>query len=315
MIISQAKSTNPISSVFLVMLFWGLNIGVCVWEASDALTNWASFPVIEVLISQLSLVLIAVLLNFSFQKNKFVGVGNSLAGVVFLIFILGLNNVHEYYLELSSLLIISFANLRLIWIHNAPKNYLREFEIGILFGVAVLISPSFIILSLMLLIGMALVVSFTWRDFIVPIIGFLWVYLMKFCFLVFTDSFELESFFTLSFSYPKFDAKFSLTQILITMISLFEFGVLVRLFSVIEKRSIKERVYYWLWIWTAVFMFLALLFFQETFDKFVLIILLGLPCSVFSIEYFNKKQKSNKKWVDEFLLYGIISILLVLRLL
>lgn len=315
MIISQARSTNPISSFFLVTFFWCLNLCLVVWEVSIGFSIWDNFPFLVVVLSQSSILGTALIINFTLQKNKFVGVGDALGGIIFLIFTLGLNDLHTYYKELISLFIIAFTNLRLIGIHNAVKDYLREFEVGILFGLVVLISPSFFMLSLMLLIGITLVVSFTWRDFIVLILGFLLVFVMKFVSLFLMDSLVLQSFFPFNFSYPRFDAQFNLIQILITLISLFEFVVLVRLFSVIEKRSIKERVYYWLWIWTAVFLFLSLLFFQQTFNKFVLILILGLPCSVFSIEYFSKKGKSKGKWKEELILYCVILSVLGLRVL
>lgn len=313
MIISQARSTNPISSLFLVMFFWGLNLGIVFWEVSNGFSLWNKFPFIEIVFSQGSILGTALLINFTLQKNKFVGVGDALGGIMFLIFTLGINDLHNYYKELISLFIIAFTNLRLIGIHNVIKDYLREFEIGILLGLAVIISPGFFVISLMLLIGITLVVSFTWRDFVVPILGFLLVFLLKLVLVFLLDGLDLNSFFPFFFSYPKFDAQFNIIQILITIISLFEFVVLVRLFSVIEKRSIKERVYYWLWIWTAVFMFLSLLFFQQTFNKFVLILMLGLPCSVFSIEYFSKKGKSKGKWKEELIMYGVILSVLALR--
>lgn len=313
MIISNSRSTSQISTIFLVLLFWGLNVGFSIWEGSDALTDFESFPFFEIVISQLTILGIAVFLNFSFQKNKFVGVGDGLVGVVFLIFMLGLNDMFLYYRELLSLLLISIANLRLIALHNISKNYLREFEIGLFLGLAVVVAPSMFVISIMFLIGLTLVVSFTWRDFVSPLLGYLWVFFIKYIYLFWINDFSVDSSFF--FSYPKFDAQFNIQQILITLVSMYEFAVLVKLFGVIEKRNIKERIHYWLWIWTAVFMFISLLFFQETFNKFLLIVLLGLPCSIFSIEYFPKKEKPKGQWKQEAILFGLIFIQLALRVL
>ena len=315
MIISKARSTNPISSIFLVMFFWWLNFGVVLWESSGGFLLWSDFPFLKVSISQLSILSIALLINFTLQKNKFVGVGDSIGGVVFLIFCLGIPELHLYYKEFMSLLIIVFSNLRLIGIHNAVKNYLREFEVGILFGVALALSPSFLLIPLMLLIGIALVVSFTWRDFIAPLFGFVLVFLIKLVVFYFINESDYNVFLSLCFSYPQFDAQFKISQIFISMIIFFELIVLIRLFSVIEKKSIKERVYYWLWIWTTVFMSFSLLFFQETFNKFVLIAMLAAPCSIFSIEYFPKKRKFKGGWRKELILYFLIFTLLSIRIL
>lgn len=314
MIISKARSTNTISSVFLVMFFWWLNFGVVLWEASAGFLLWNDFPFLKVAISQLSILSTALLINYTLQKNKFVGIGDSIGGVVFLIFCLGIPKLHLYYTELMSLLIIIFSNLRLIGIHNTIKNYLREFEVGILFGVALVLSPSFLLIPLMLLIGIALVVSFTWRDFIVPLFGFLFVFLTKLVVFYFINESDYKIFLPLYFSYPQFDVQFKISQILIIIIIFFELFVLIRLFSVIEKKSIKERVYYWLWIWTTIFMSFSLIFFQETFNKFVLILILAAPCSIFSIEYFPKKRKFKGWWRKELILYFLIFTLLSIRI-
>lgn len=312
MLISSLRSTNVIATVFVTFILWVLNFGLTVQESfilygPDFYTN-----LYKVFIAMFSMLGIAITLNITSLTYKFVGVGDGLVGAVFLTFIIGLNEVSEYYKEILSLFILTIANTRLIALHNKSKNLLREFELGILMALAILISPSFILLLPMLLIGVTLVVPLTWRDVLIPLLGVAWVLLVYLGYLFWINNWDFSS---LNFSYPKFNAKFDLSQVLITLVSLFEFLVLVTLFGVIEKRGIKERVYYWIWIWTAVFLFLSLLFFQDEFSKILLIQLLGLPCAVFAIEYFKPEKRGGFSWKKELVFYCFLAVEISFRLL
>ena len=56
--------------------------------------------------------------------------------LLFLVFILGLNDVHKYYKEFVGLFLITLGNSQLIGLYNSQKNYLKEFEIGIFISVS-----------------------------------------------------------------------------------------------------------------------------------------------------------------------------------
>ena len=314
MLISQTRSTNPISSIFLISFFWLLNIGLSFREVYINFQNWVDLPLAKLITSQLSILAISIILNKMLQKNKLVGVGDVLSGVLFLVFIMGVNNVHQYYKELISICLITLANNQLIGLYNVKKNYLKEFEIGILFGLSVVISPNLFLILSMLFIGIALVVPFSWRDFIVPLLGCLWIFFLKYILLFILGIGEFDMFSGYYFSAPEFKTQFYFEYILFLLLALFELIVFLRIFMILEKRSIKERVFYWLWLWTFILLFFSLLFFKAPFNKFFLIGLLGLPCSVFSIEFFVKKAKLKGYWKKEFLIYSFIIIQFFLRI-
>ena len=311
MLISSLRSTNVISTVFVIFLLWVLNFSLSLQEALAFYGEGFYDNLHKVFIAMFSTLGIVVTLNLTLLRHKFVGVGDGLVGAVFLVFIIGLANVSEYYRELLSLFILTIANARLISLYNKSKNLLREFELGILVALAIVISPSFILLLPMLLVGITLVVPLNWRDILIPLLGVLWVLMGYAGVLFWLNNWDLSS---INFSYPKFNAAFDLSQILITLVSLFEFLVLVTLFGVIEKRGIKERVYHWIWIWTAVFLFVSLLFFQDKFSKVLLIQLLGLPCAVFSVEYFKPEKRGGFHWKKELIFYAFLFVELAYRL-
>lgn len=311
MLISSLRSTNLISTFFVTFLLWVLNFSLTVNESLVFYGPDFYDNLYKVFIAMFSVLGVVIVLNMTMLGHKFVGVGDGLVGAVFMGFMLGLTNVSEYYKELFSLFVLTVANARLISLHNKPKNLLKEFELGILVALAIVISPSYILLLPMLLIGVTLVVPLTWRDVLAPLLGVFWVVLVYAGYIFWTNNWNVNN---VAFAYPKFNAQFDLTQVLITVVSLFEFLVLVTLFGVIEKRGIKERVYYWIWIWTAVFLFVSLLFFQKDFSKVLLIQLLGLPCAVFSIEFFKPEKRGGFSWKKELVFYAFLVLEITFRL-
>lgn len=314
MLIAQTRSTNPISSIFLISFFWLMNLGLSFRDAYINFPTWSDLPLAELITAQIFILATSVFLNKTLRQNKLVGVGDALSGVLFLVFMMGVNNVHQYYREFISLFLITLGNHQLIGLYNVKKNYLKEFEIGILFGLSVVISPNLFLVISMVFVGVTIVVPFTWRDFIVPLLGFFWVLVAKLSLIFLLGIWDFNILYNLYFSVPGLKGDFDFNHILLLLLCLFEFILFYRVFSILSKKSIRERVFYWLWLWTFIFFFLSLLLFQESFDEFILIALLGLPCSVFSIEYFIKKGKLREYWKKEILVYLFIIIQFSLRI-
>ena len=315
MFISASRNNNSISTFIVFIIFLGANIGLIFWEAGKGLSNEESLPIAEIIISSSTILLITFFLTFYLQKLKFTGIGDGIVGVVFLTFMLGFKDSYLYFKELFALFIILVVNARLISLHNKSKNFLQEFEIGCLLGLVIIICPSLIVFGIMFLIGLALVISFTWRDFVIPLMGVFLVFLLKVAYLFWIDSLILENIIQIDISYPEFTLELSLSKILIIFVSILEFGILIKLFRVIENKSIKERINYWIWIWTGFLLFISLLFFQKDFSKLMLIQFIGLPCSVFSIEYFKFKKNKKSVWKIELVFLCFLITQVALRIL
>ena len=94
MLIAQTKSTNSISSILLILFFWLINVGLSFYEGFENFSNWSDIPLVKLFLVQFSILATAILLNKMLQQHKLVGVGDALSGVLFLVFILGVSDVH-----------------------------------------------------------------------------------------------------------------------------------------------------------------------------------------------------------------------------
>lgn len=314
MLIAQTRSTNPISSILLISFFWLLNLGLSFFESLLSYSNLTNLPLLEILLANLAILGISILLNRILQENKLVGVGDVFSGILFLIFMLGIKDIHQYFKELMSLFLITLGNNRLISLHNNNKNYLREFEVGILFGLSVVIDPCLFLMPIVIFIGIRLAIPFTWRDFIIPLMGFFCVFFIKDTLLFVLNRWTFISLPDFSLAFPRLDIPLGFSSVLIVLLLLFDFLVFYKVVTVLQKRSIKHRVFYWLWIWTLFFLFLSLILLNEYCEKSFLILALGLPCSVFGTEFFPKKRKLKEYWKKEILIYLLVLVLLLLRI-
>ena len=314
MLIATSRSTNPISSILLLVVFWLVNFSLSLREVLLYQSSWSNFIFLKMVSAHLSIIGISILLNKVLQKNKIVGVGDVFSGLFFLIFMISIPNTHEYYKDLASLFLITIGNNRLVTLHNSNKNYLKEFEIGILFGLSILIAPHLFTVIIALLIGIALVISFTWRDFVVPLLGFLWVFFIKYIVFYIFDISGPNPISDFNFSLPQFGFSFDLYNILIVLVFMFQFIVFLKIFSILEKRSIRERVFYRLWIWTMLFLVISVFFFSKRISGVFFILLLALPISLFSVEFFPRKRELKGYWRKEVLIYLIIFLQFYLRI-
>ena len=128
----------------------------------------------------------------------------------------------EHHISVFMLLLVSE---RLVSLHNATHNYLKVFGIGLLLGGLIMISPSLIGLLFIYLIGLALVTTFGWRDFIIPLFGIGSVVLFYFTIAYLLDREVVIYHF--NFSYPKFNLGLTFHEIILTSISIFEFLFLI----------------------------------------------------------------------------------------
>lgn len=314
MLIAQTRNTNPVSSIFSISLFWLINLGLSVYEVLLSYSNWSDFPLYKILLANLSILGTAILVNRILQQNKLVGVGDVFSGILFLIFVLAIKDAYQYYGELVSLFLITLGNSRLISLYNIKKNHLREFEIGILYGFSIIISPCLFLMLIVVFIGIRLIMSISWRDFIAPLLGCFCVFFVKYSLLFIFGIWSFNLLPNLSFSILKLDFIFDLTHLFIAFLFFFSLIVLYKVITVLEKRSVKDRIFYWLWIWTLIFLLISLVLFNEGFEKSFLIISLGLPCSIFGTEFFPKKGKSKEFWKKEIFIYLFIIVQCSLRI-
>ena len=284
MIIKIANGTNSIVGYLVIFILWFLSGVVGIYEISQGFFLWDLVPLLKVVVGEIFILITGLALLYFLARHKFIGMSNTLPAILYMVFCLGIS-VSEGFMEHQiSIFMLFLVSERLVSLHNSTHNYLEVFGIGLLLGGLIVISPSLIGLLFIYLIGLALVTTFGWRDFIIPLFGIVSIFLF---FFVISYLLDLEiGGFNFNFSYPKFSLGFHVHKILVIGILIFEFLFLVKLFAVIEKKKIKSRIHYWIWIWASIFLFISFLFFQEEFENEKLILFLALPMSIFSIEFF-----------------------------
>jgi len=284
MIIKIANGTNSIVGYLVVFILWFLSGVVGIYEISQGFLLLDLIPLLKIVIGEIFILITGFALLYLLARHKFIGMSNTLPAILYMVFCLGIS-VSEGFMEHQiSIFMLLLVSERLVSLHNSTRNYLKVFGIGLLLGGLIVISPSLIGLLFIYLIGLALVTTFGWRDFIIPLFGIGSIFLFFFVIIYLLDL-EIGG-FNFNFSYPKFSLGFNVHKILVMGILIFEFLFLVKLFAVIEKKNIKSRIHYWIWIWASIFLFISFLFFQQEFENEKLILFLALPMSIFSIEFF-----------------------------
>lgn len=284
MIIKIANGTNSIVGYLVAFILWFLSGVVGIYEISQGFLLLDLIPLLKIVIGEIFILITGFALLYLLARHKFIGMSNTLPAILYMVFCLGIS-VSEGFMEHQiSIFMLLLVSERLVSLHNSTRNYLKVFGIGLLLGGLIVISPSLIGLLFIYLIGLALVTTFGWRDFIIPLFGIGSVFLFFFVIIYLLDL-EIGG-FNFNFSYPKFSLGFNVHKILVMGVLIFEFLFLVKLFAVIEKKNIKSRIHYWIWIWASIFLFISFLFFQQEFENEKLILFLALPMSIFSIEFF-----------------------------
>ena len=74
MLIANSRSTNPISSILLLVVFWLVNFSLSLREVLLYQSSWSNFIFLKMVSAHLSIIGISILLNKVLQKNKIVGV-------------------------------------------------------------------------------------------------------------------------------------------------------------------------------------------------------------------------------------------------
>ena len=231
-------------------------------------------------------------LNGFLVRNKFIHINNIAPGFVLVLFLTGLPIQASQLSILSSVFLMILLISKFISLHNTKNNYFTVFEIGVIIGLIVSLTPQFSGVIFLSIIGLTLVKTYTWRDFLIPLLGISFVLFCKgvYCFML-DKPVDWIMLLDLKFYKPKLTATTILTQLILSIITAVEFIFIYKLFTVVESKNIRERVHYWLWIWLSIFLLFSILFMQSPVNKVELILLMGLPVSVFSNEFLAGKMK------------------------
>ncbi len=247
-------------------------------------------------------------LNSYLIRNKFIHINNIAPGFLLILFLTGLPNQGSQLSVVSSVFLMILLIRKFTSIHNTKNNYITVFEIGVILGIIASITPQFSGVIFLSIIGLTLIKTYSWRDFIIPLLGICFVLFLKVVYSFMIDEpLDWSRLIDIHFYKPKLNAQMSISQVLLSGITAIEFLFIYNLFNVVESKKIRERVHYWLWIWLSIFLLFSMLFMQSPVNKMELILLIGLPVSVFSKEFLDG---SMKPWqIDLIMIFLVLSIL------
>lgn len=310
MLNSVFRGGNKLVGYILMFLVFSSGIILSVFETDlpyDSLTSlrWLDITVVGILI-----LASGFFLNGFLIRNKFIHINNITPGFFLILFLTGLPNQASQFNIVSSVFLMILLIRKFTSLHNTKNNYFTVFEIGIILGVIASITPQFSGIIFLSIVGLTLVKTYSWRDFIIPLLGISFVLFLKGFYALMLDQ-PLDWFLLdINFYKPKLIAKMNLSQLILSGITAIEFFFIYNLFNVVESKNIRERVHYWLWIWLSLFLLFSMLFMQSPVNKIELVLLIGLPVSVFSKEFFDRTIKS---WQKDLIIISLIISVLSLR--
>lgn len=307
------RGGNQIVGYILLFAVILIGLGISLIEPRVEYNSVTSIWWLDLTLTSVITLAAGIFINEFLRQQKFIGLSNIAPGFFLVLFLSGLPNQAEQLNVVTSVFLIVFLIRKLISLHNTNHNYIPVFEIGLIIGVIVSLTPEFAGIILLYLVGLTLVKSFSWRDFVIPLLGIGFIFCLRLLYYFFTDqAIVISDFFELYFYQPGINAEFNVTQVILTGITAIEFLFISKLFGIIEKKNIRVRVHYWLWVWMSLFLLFSMLFMQSPINKVELILLMGLPVSVFSNEFLEDNLKTwMKDVVIALLIIGIFALKII----
>jgi len=309
MLNSIFRGGNRIIGYGILSLIFLTGILLSFLEPIVSYNSFTSIRWLDITIVGLVSLFSGLFLNNFLIKNKFIGINDIAPGFLLILFLTGLPNQASQVDVVTSVLLVILLIRKFISLHNTKNNFISVFEIGLILGVIISIMPQLAGIVLLTIVGLTLVKTYSWRDFIIPIVGVSFVMFLKGVFNFLLD--QPIDLFTLKFYKPTLNPNMNISQLILSGITAIEFLFIYKLFYIIESKNIRERVHYWLWIWLSIFLLFSILFMQSPVNKVELILLIGLPASVFSKEFLDAPIKT---WRKDLTLFILILSMLALRI-
>jgi hypothetical protein len=213
-------------------------------------------------------------------------------------------------LQLAFLFLL-FCVDQLFAIYQSQGKLYQSLNLGLLFGMAVYFYFPLIVLFPWLFMALGIVKSFQWRDLILPLFGALLPFYLYSVFQFFSD--EVNILMSKKLLAPNLNLlpllfkaiEFNLLWVLALFFLLLAIAYSYR---VMDKLTVKIRMFYSILIWFTLFG-IALLFFTEGF-RFESVFLL-LPMVFLGSNYLNAVKQ---KWVFDFAILFYISLLIYSRI-
>lgn len=238
-----------------------------------------------------------LMLNEYLIRLKLTGVNNYLPQFIAILFMINVPWSFNHLQLLVAIILSCIAIYRLIDLYNKPKEYVRCFEVGLLFGIATIIAHSFWPSFILGVLAIGWIKPTTIRDYLSYSIGFLFVLAIYFVFGYLTDLPLLEGFFTLlEFHIPQLGALSFFGKIAIIIIFVLSVYLIFKGLANWDKQNVKTRLHYRIWLFFLLLIGPAVTFYYPNNPLENSFLILGLPLAVLSMETIRTIKK--KVWIS-----------------
>lgn len=312
---------NPSSSVLLVpffaLCFWlseFLHPSLALNKNAMPLFDWLCratqlFPVLQTTLAVLLLISEAFLINFICDKHNILAKKTNLPAVLYVV----LMSCSKLFITLHPLLVANLFVLlsieRILSSYHKDEAFAHVFDSGFYIGIASLFYFPALILFPMIWVGLIVIRTFVWREWIISFVGLIMPYLFI---LTYYFWFDKVNFFLLDkIFYPASDAKYSIESepISFIVLAIYLVGLIalsfLKLTQGLPVNTILSRNILVVFIWMIALSFMAFLMAPVLNLRYFSF--MAIPLTIYISHYFLTIKKG---WLSE-LLFATLLIVIV----
>lgn len=325
MILRTLKSNRSINLIFFPIvgiLFWfksllnpftydfspGESEGILFSPLFKAVEN---LEVVQVAISLLFVILIAVLMQVINERFSFIRIRTKLPPILFILVASGLTELHTLHPIFPAAIFLLLAIYNLFSTFEEVKPFSKIFNAGFLFGIGTLFYFNLIILLPVFIFGVFILSrKISWHSFLILTVGFLLPFFFTFSYAVLSNrTLEILKVFEENIITPvnHFQTNFALHGFVTVLLLLTLTGSLM-LLKQYDSKKVSSRKYFTIFFIIFVFGILSFAFIPATSQEMLIIIAIPVTYLVSNLFVFMK----NRFW-SEFLFILLLGIVIFMQ--
>jgi hypothetical protein len=325
MILRTLKSNRSINLIFFPIvgiLFWlkslldpftydffpGENEGLLFSPLFKAIVN---LEVVQVAISLLFVILIAVLMQVINDRFSFIRIRTKLPPILFIIVVSGLTDLHTLHPIFPAAIFLLLAIYSLFSTFEKVKPYSNIFNAGFLFGVGTLFYFNLIVLLPAFIFGIFILSrEISWRSFLILVIGVILPFIFAFSYATVTDqTLEILKVLEENILTPvnHFRTNFALHGFLTVLILLTLTGS-IKLLQQYDSKKVSSRKYFTIFFIIFALGMLSFAFIPVTSQEMLVVIAIPVTYLISNLFVFMK----SRFW-SELLFILLLAIVIVMQ--
>jgi len=324
MILKRIK-TNSGLNLFLIpvaaLVFWSKNLlhptvydySVCESKNilfSPILNLVGNNPFVHAVISLLLIVALGFLMQLVNDRYSFIRIRSKLPSILFVIIMGGFVGLHTLHPIYFGAIFVLFAINRLFGMFEKSRPYSAIFDVGFLLGVASLFCFNLIVLFPAFFVSIAVLSrEKKWREFVIPLLGFLLPFFFATSYAIITDNFqEILEIYKCNITTPvnHFQGNSAL-QIYLGVLFLFTVIGSIDILKQYDNKKISSRKYFTVFFWVFIFSIISFVFIPAASQEMLLIAAIPVTYLIANFFVFMKK----KFWSELLFTLLLVSVIIV----